>query len=297
MKRAWAWWMSHLDREMDPRPLAAVRILVPLAVIFDILRLLQLGLFSHVFVPYSLGGLSRIQDPHWVLDAWLGTSASAIALGVTLLCLVLTAAGLWMRPAILIGVLAYAQLGHLFPPGDRAIDRLVRSGLLILMFSGADRVWSMRKAKTNIIPAWPADLIRYLLVLVYLSSGLSKLIQQPGWLSLTAEPPLLRILIDPMAADLNPVFWADYPWLFRLGGFVTIAFELAAPLLLTRHATKLAVVGLLMHLGVAYTMTLGMFSWGMLAFYPLFLAPLILPRLDAQAAERSPPVAPATPAH
>jgi hypothetical protein len=164
------------------------------------------------------------------------------------------------------------------------------------MFSGADRVWSMRKAKTGLIQAWPADLMRYLLVIVYLAAGLSKLIQQPGWLSLTADPPLLRILIDPMAGNLSPEFWANYPWLFRLGGFVTIAFELAAPLLLTRHATKLAVVGLLMHLGIAYSMTLGMFSWGMLSFYPLFLAPLILPRLDAHAAGRSPPAAPATPA-
>ena len=31
--------------------------------------------------------------------------------------------------------------------------------------------------------------------------------------------------------------------------------------------------GALMHLGIALTMTLGMFSWGMLALYPILLAP------------------------
>jgi len=209
----------------------------------------------------------------------------------------LTSAGLWMRPAIIIGVLAYAQLGHLYPPGDRAIDRILRSALLILLFSGADRTIALGRTSNDPIPAWPAHMLKYFLVLVYLSAGLAKLIQQPGWLSLTADPPLLRILIDPMAGDLDPLFWAQFPWLFRLGGFATIAFELSSPLLLTRHAHRLAVVGIFMHLGIAATMTLGMFSRGVLAFYPLLLAPFILPHLDrwAQGVSRSQRAEPATP--
>ena len=273
MRSVWHRWTSYLDQEMDPTPLALVRIALPLVVIVDLARLIHLDLVDHVFVPYSAGGLSKIQDPHWILPQLLGDAAATVALGLTLVCMSLVAIGKWMRPAILIGVLAYAQLGHLFPPGDRAIDRLVRCGLLILLFSDADRALSCKRTRTHPIPAWPAHLIRYLLVLVYLSAGLSKLIQQPGWLSLTADPPLMRILVDPMAGELAPAFWASFPWLFRLGGFVTIAFELASPLLLTRHAPKLAVVGLLMHLGILFTMTLGMFSWGMLAFYPLLFAP------------------------
>jgi hypothetical protein len=276
MNKVWAWWMSYTDRKMDPGPLVAVRILVCGAIGLDLLRMVQLGLFSDVFSPFSLGGLSLIQDPHWVLGAWMGESASAIALAVTLMCMGLAGLGLWMRPAILIGVLAYAQLGHLFPPGDRAIDRLLRSVLLVLMFSAADQMWSPRRPNSTPVPAWPADLIRYMVVLVYLSAGLGKLIQQPGWLSLTADPPLMRILIDPLAGNLDPSMWAGHPWLFRLGGFVTIAFELASPLLLTRHGPKLALLGFVMHLSIAFTMNLGMFSWGMLAIYPLFLTPFIL---------------------
>jgi len=287
MNNLWQRWVHYVGQQMDPRPLALVRILVPIAIIVDLLRILQLGLFGDMFTPHSLGGLSAIQDPHWILSHWLGSSASMVALIVTLVCMALTSAGLWMRPAILLGILAYAQLGHLFPPGDRAIDRILRTGLLILLFSKADQAFSLRRVQSQPIPAWPAQLIRYFLVLVYLSSGLAKLIQQPGWLSFSADPPLLRIMIDPMAGDLNPYFWAQFPWLFRLGGFVTIAFELMSPLLLTRHAHKLAAFGVLMHIGIAITMNLGMFSWGMLSFYPLFLAPIFLPALN-----RSAPITP-----
>ena len=39
--------------------------------------------------------------------------------------------GVAARPALLIGVLAYAQAGHLYAPGDRGIDRILRTVLLI----------------------------------------------------------------------------------------------------------------------------------------------------------------------
>ena len=293
--KLWSRWLVLVDSEMDPRPLALVRIALPLCVIADLLRLIQLGLVDDVFTPFSLGGLSKFQNPHWVAGDWFGGQASMILLVLTLLCMAMVSLGAWMRPAILVGVLAYAQLGHLYPPGDRAIDRLIRTALLILLFSQADRAFSLRRAWVSSIPAWPAWFLRYFLVLVYLSAGMAKLIQQPGWLSLTADPPLLRILVDPMAAELDPVFWSQFPWLFRWAGFGTIAFELGSPLLLTRHAHRFAIFGLLMHLGIAVTMSLGMFSWGILAFYPLFLAPFILRRLDRSGGGQDPAAAPATP--
>jgi len=268
--------MSRCEQVEDARPLALLRIGLPLCVIADLLRLAQLGLLDTVFVPYGSGGLSRIQDPHLVIIEWFGASAGGIAVLVTLVCMALVSLGLWMRPAIIVGVLAYAQLGHLYPPGDRAIDRIVRTALLILLFSAADQRFSLRRMRSLSIPAWPSDLLRFFLVVVYLSAGIAKLIQQPGWLSMEAFPPLMRILIDPMASDLNPVSWSMDTPLFRIGGFITIAIELSAPLLLTRYGKYWAIAGSLMHLGIALTMSLGMFAWGMLAFYPILLAPFIL---------------------
>ena len=122
MRSVWHRWTSYLDQEMDPTPLALVRIALPLVVIVDLARLIHLDLVDHVFVPYSAGGLSKIQDPHWILPQLLGDAAATLALGLTLVCMSLVAIGKWMRQAILIGVLAYAQLGHLFPPGMRQTD-------------------------------------------------------------------------------------------------------------------------------------------------------------------------------
>ena len=278
MNRVWKRWLTHCERLEDARPLAWLRIGLPMCVIADLLRVIQLGLMDTVFVPYADGGLSRIQDPHLVLIDWFGSSAGGTAVVVTLICMVFVSLGTWMRPAIIIGVFAYAQLGHLYPPGDRAIDRIVRTALLILLFSRADNWLSVRRIRTQFIPAWPSDLLRFFLVMVYLSAGLSKLIQQPGWLSFSGTPPLLRILTDPMSASLDAVGWSEHALLFRLGGFFAIAIELSSPLLLTRYGHLWAVAGLLMHIGIAMTMSLGMFAWGMIAFYPLLLAPFLLRR-------------------
>ena len=276
VKSMWAMWLARCDRTGDARPLAWLRIALPLCVVADLLRVVQLGLVDVVFLPHSLGGLSRFQDPHLLIVDLLGASAGGIALVVTILCMLLVSMGVWMKPAILLGVLAYAQLGHLYPPGDRAIDRIIRTALLFLLFSAADQHTTFRRAKQTIIAIWPADLLRFFLVLVYLSAGVAKLLEQPGWLSMTAEPPLLRILTDPMSGQLDPMIWTAHSAWFRWGGFFTIAIELSSPLLLTRYAHFWAIGGLCMHIGITLTMSLGMFGWGMLAFYPWLLAPFIL---------------------
>jgi hypothetical protein len=46
--KLWSRWLNLLDSEMDPRPLALVRIALPLCVIADLLRLFQLGLMDDV---------------------------------------------------------------------------------------------------------------------------------------------------------------------------------------------------------------------------------------------------------
>ncbi len=275
MTRLWNAWMQWMDTEVDPRPLALVRIALPLCVLADLARLAQLGLLRDVFTPYAEGGLNRIESPHAVVNDWFGPDGAWIALSATVLCMTLILLGRWMRPAIVVGVLAYAQLGHIFPPGDRAIDRLIRTALLILLFSGADGAFAWGRKRRWRVPAWPEHFLRLFLVLVYTSAGIAKLIQQPEWLSLTADPPLLRILIDPMAGTLEPDFWAQFPDVFRALGMATIALELSSILLLTRWRTAWALGAILMHLGIWATMSLGMFSPGMLAVYPAVVAPLL----------------------
>jgi len=173
----------------------------------------------------------------------------------------------------MVGVLVFwAQLGHLYPPGDRAIDRILRTAILFLLFSASHRRWSLNRAPPlKRSPGWPLQLLRWLLVLVYLSAGISKLMQQPHWLGVQGVPVLYRILCDPLSAQIDPLVAQSYFGVFRVLGWATIAVELSAVLLFTRWACWWSAAAVFMHLGVAWSMKLGMFSWGMIILYlPLF---------------------------
>ena len=276
--RAWRWWTERCDRPVDPRPLAATRILLGMCLLFDLFQVLRLGIAQDIFRLGKYGGLTAFHDPHLVIHNWWGADAGLIAMGITAACAVMIISGFGARLAILLGVLAYAQLGHHFPPGDRGVDRIIRTGLLVILFSGAVGPWWRLKGKT--MPGWPVDLLKFILVMIYLSAGLAKLIQQPGWVSMSAEPPLLRILADPLSGRIDPVFWNDYPWLFRMGSWATIALELSSVLIFTRWCRIWACFGIAMHVGIFATMHLGMFSLGMLSLYPVLLATPLRPASD-----------------
>ncbi len=287
LRRLWGAWMEQVHRPVDSRPFALVRISACLCLVVDLVRVAALGLVPHLFHTYEQGGLSKFQDPGWVAGDYLGTEAGPLLFWFTLASFVLTMLGLGGRLNVLLGVLAYAQLGHLYSTGDRGIDRALRCLLLIVAVSPVFYRLSLgpligraRFAVSRWMPAWPELLIRWLLVLIYLSAGTAKLIQQPGWLSVQGTPVLYRILTDPMAGVVDPVWAEGLPWLWRLGGWATIAFELSAPLLLTPWRRWWALCGVGLHIGIAATMDLGMFSWGMLSFYFVLLSPWVVALLD-----------------
>jgi Vitamin K-dependent gamma-carboxylase len=266
-------WEAWTAEEEDSRPLALVRILVATVLGADLLRSAWLGLVGELWVPYKYGGLSTFRAKQWDWLTDLDPRAGVTTWGVALAALFCAALGWATRPALVLALLSLAQLGHLYPPGDRAIDRLLRTVLLVLLFSGAHQRWSLSGARAPQIPAWPARLIRYILVLVYLGAGMAKLGSTLAWVRLSGDVPLYRLLTDPMAGWIDPALAEPWQPLLRVGGWATIALELSAPLLLTRHARWWAIPGALMHLGIALTMELGMFSWGMLALYPLLFWP------------------------
>jgi hypothetical protein len=170
-------------------------------------------------------------------------------------------------------LVADAQLGHLFVGGDRGIDRILRTVLLILLFS------SVTGARRERIAAWASDLVRWLLVLVYLDAGICKLATLGRWLD-PHEPELYKILTDPLAGRLDPVFWGAHPWPFLVGGAATFVVELSAPLILTRWSRYWAVFAATIHVGIALAMDLGMFPYGMLALYPVMTAPWVIALWD-----------------
>jgi hypothetical protein len=268
---AWARWVAWCGREEDARTQALVRVLAPLMIVLDLGRAWQLGLLETLFRPYAAGGINKIRDSAFVLDLWLSDDVAGLAaVGVTLVSFSLASAGLAARPALIVGVLAYAQVGHLFPPGDRAIDRILRTVLLLWAFGQSHRRWSLSPQPALArVPAWPADVARFLMVLIYLSAGVGKLMVEPAWLAWSGTPVLYRVMTDPLAAHLDPVAMQAWFVPLRVMGWATIALELSAPLILTRWVRWWAIPGAIMHLGIHAAMDLGMFSWGMLSLYPL----------------------------
>ena len=290
----WQWWVDRRSRPYDNRLLALTRILMAVCVLGDLASLAWVGLVPDYFVLHEHGGLSIFAGSgYWF--ASLGPAVGPVLYGVTAVCMTLVAVGLWVRPATLLGVLAYAQLGALNPAGDRAVDRVIRTALLLLMFSQAHRCYALANRLRGLAPvrettAWVADVLRWLLVLIYLSAGFAKF-GTGGWFMPQGDPHLFRIMTSPLDARLDPdlpIFRRLMP-LFHMGGWATMALELGAPVMLTRWAPWWAAVGLVMHLGIAVMMKLGMFSWGMLALYPILFGPWLsglLDRLEARWAPR-----------
>jgi hypothetical protein len=158
---------------------------------------------------------------------------------------------------------------------------MVRTVFLILIFSGSHRALTIRSTKSSeVIPAWPGQLIVFLLVLMYMSAGLHKLGANMQWLAASGDVPVYRIVTDPMAGRLDSATAVDWLWFWRVLGWFTIIFEVGALLLLTRIGRFWAIMGLSMHLGLALTMHLGMFSYAMMAFYPVILGPWTCRALD-----------------
>lgn len=274
--RLWSRWVAWCGRQEDVRPLALVRVLVPLTILLDQLNVARLGLLSWFYVPFDAGGLSDTQDAYYVLGALGPDDAVGLwAWGAMMACLVAVMAGVAVRPALLIGVLLYAQLGHLHPGGDRGIDRILRTVLLVILVSGSAGVSPWRRGAPILGNAWAMSFLRFLLVDIYLSAGIGKVGQQPRWLSFEGLPVLYRVMCDPMAAHLDARAWFDWPLPFQIGGMGAVLLELSSPLILTRFAPWWALVGVSMHIGIFLTMDLGMFSWGMLAIYPVLFSPWI----------------------
>ncbi len=142
------------------------------------------------------------------------------------------------------------------------------------------------------IPAWPRYLLMFQLVWMYFSGGQNK--SSDVWGPTGGFTALANALTEPHAARFGPA-WVGviYP-LTRVATALTMAFELGAPLYLLAYyyaataerAGKLRAwfnrwrvrwiwlgLGVMFELGIAFGLRLGVFPFGMLAIYPVFLRP------------------------
>ncbi|HEY3493413.1 MAG TPA: hypothetical protein VGK73_01955 [Polyangiaceae bacterium] len=296
-------YVAFWDEREAPESLALVRILVPLALLWDFGSALVAGLLPDLWAPPPAGmGWAQLSNPAPHSVRWFGASAGtawfsivAAVLSASLVC-----AGLWLRPAAFLLAWSSAELSHLAPDGDRAIDQLLRIVVLVLAFSRADARFSVAawwrrragRAPIELIPAWPRRLLFAQLVWVYFSAAHNR--GGIAWWPQGQFAAIAKVLSDPHYARFTPGWTADIYPLTQLATALTMAFELGSPLLFVlawldgtpgsgsavgafvrRHHVKLyyLALGAALHLGIALTLRLGVFSFGILAIYPVFLRP------------------------
>jgi len=267
----WQRWVAFTGRQVDARPLRLVQLLIALCVLGDAFALLWRGAAPAVLFRATHGGIGVANAQRLVLGdgAWVGPAlfGSMVVAAVVVAAGQRLAGGWGLRPALVMLVVSSAQLGALYGPGDRGIDRILRTVLVLLLFSGVSA-----PGRRATVAAWPADLLRLFLVVVYVAAGDAKVGAHPGWFD-AERPELYTILATPMVGRLDPVAWAGVPELFVVAGAAVWALEFTSFALLTPWARYWAVGGVALHLGLVVTMELGMFPFGMLALYPVLLSP------------------------
>jgi hypothetical protein len=296
-------WITLWSRREGPEALALVRIFVAAAVLGDLLVAWHLDLVPDLWAPPPLGlgfGAASRNLP-WSL-ALVGTSPASIVLIWlwTVLSAALLLIGALTPFAGLSLALASAQLSLISPSADRGIDDLLRIVSVLLGLSGAGAIWSVdawvqralgRPVVTRIL-AWPRYLVLLQLLWVYFSAAQHR--GDEDWWFRGGLSALGKILSDPHFARLRPGLLGEVYPVTQAGTIGTMLFELSAPLmllwiwyertpkrpgLLRRAAVLLRfrwlwmAVGISFHLGIALTMRLGVFPFGMLALYPALFHP------------------------
>ncbi len=301
LRKLWPAWVSFWDRREGPESLALARILVGAVLVADFLDMLVAGFVPDLWLapPRGLGWAAGAESG--LLHALANFGAGVIAVwSVALLGALGVMAGVWLRVAALAYVGATALLGQLAPDGERAIDALLRVVLIVFACSEADATWSLRAVLERrrgrrlpaTIPAWPRQLLFAQLIWVYFSAGQNR--GGSEWWPSGGFVALSRVLSDPHFARFSPGWTAALDPLPRIGTALTMLFELGSPLIvvftwLDRDTTRQGAfaravrrlrlrfvwlgLGASLHVGIAATMRLGIFPYGMLALYPLFFAP------------------------
>jgi hypothetical protein len=140
------------------------------------------------------------------------------------------------------------------------------------------------------VPAWPRQLIVLQLIWMYFSAAHGR--GGAAWWPHGGFAAIGDVTGDPHFARFHPgSLGVIYP-LTQVATMISMAFELSAPLMLFWNGVRnegggfwgalsrrfclrwvWIATGASLHLGIALTMKLGMFPFGVLALYPLFLCP------------------------
>ncbi|RYZ03062.1 MAG: hypothetical protein EOO73_29540 [Myxococcales bacterium] len=296
-------WTRFWDQREAPTSLWLCRVLVSLVVAADLLQAWSLDLVPAVWAapPDGLGWGVTGDAPPWSVS-WFGPSSEVVVgvWGLALLTSVTFGIGFATRVSGFLLALLLAELARCAPNGDRGVDVLLRVAIPILALSGSHARWSVDagirrwrgRAPVQQVTAWPRYLLFAQLVWMYNSAAQNR--YDSAWWPTGHFSALGTLLCDPHFARFDSGWVAALYPLTQVATASTMSFEGGSPLLLLwtwlDRAPKRGgglgqwvrrfkvrwlwlAFGVALHLGIALTMRLGIFSFGVLALYPAFVHP------------------------
>ena len=103
----WARWLGFTARPIDSRPLRLLKSFVALAIIGALVAMMVRGASDAILYPTHLGGIAA-KPANWLLLDW-GAHTGPLLLGLVLVALVFVVADVLTRPALVVGLIAYAH--------------------------------------------------------------------------------------------------------------------------------------------------------------------------------------------
>ena len=270
-------WEQFWFEDVPSDLFALVRIAIGTAGLINLIGLLPVGMF------WSLDGIFPLPGGGYGLKTYVLDSGLGVIVGWTIF-LTLFASFVCMIVGLFTGVaVIVCFLGSSLQVRWNALP--LTSGHTVLVavlfclvwadcgsWPSVD-AWRKRGLGSPLQPIWPLRLIRAQVALVYLSSGLFKLLGAV-WRDGSAIHYITGHNVYGRIFDVYALP-ASLDWVLTLTTYGTLFWELGfAFLLLNRTTRRVALLlGIAMHLGILALMEVGPFTWMMLATYVAFLDP------------------------
>jgi Vitamin K-dependent gamma-carboxylase len=264
-------WKAFWFEEVDSRIYALLRMLFGTAGCLSLVGLGNLGLL------WSCDGLVPLRN-HPMCAALIANKLSwlpAIVLAGAAVSYVALALGYLSRLATLSAFVSIFLMSWWNPLPMSGAHQVLRTLLFPLLFVDTGRVWSLdawrRAGSVSPVPnagspIWPLRLIQIQVCLIYLVTGLWKLMNA-AWRDGSAMHYVLqnnqftRFAVPALGISTTLLTYS------------VVAWEIGFAFLVLHHVTRkwVLAIGVLMHLGMWLVLELGPFSWIMLASYVAFL--------------------------
>ena len=271
-------WECFWFQQVPPHSYAVLRILFGAIGFVSVLGMTPVGQFwtpEGLFAPATGDDLRAT-----IVAAGLGDIIGRFFFSTMLAAFAATAIGYRSGPAVALCFLGSVLHPHWNRLPLSSAHHVVVVVLFCLLWVDCGRVlsvdaWRSRRHGAGTIeltePIWPLRLIRFQIALIYLNSGLWKFSGEQ-WRDGSAVHYATSLNVFHRFPFDTP---AGVDLLFTVGTYLTLAWEIAFPLLLLHRWTRrfALVLGVLLHVGMGSLLELGPFSAIMIASYAAFLPP------------------------